>query len=253
MKIMKITIVPMALGLVCLGVLSCKKDNVEEPTSKLTGKFHYKGEAIQVEYDRVPFSLFETGFGKVGPIGTNSNPGDPNNQPLLGTQNPALTQEGLYSHVLFDGDYKLVVAINQGPFWWPQTSGKSDSIAITVKGNTIRDIEVEPYYMIRSPQITNASTTITAKFRIEKIITDSRAKNIEMATIFINKTQFVSPTDAIARTNVMGSAITDPNNVTLNVNVPTISPAQNYVFARIGVKSVGVEDWIFSPVQKIQF
>ncbi|RYE41876.1 MAG: DUF3823 domain-containing protein, partial [Sphingobacteriales bacterium] len=31
-----------------------------------------------------------------------------------------------------------------------------------------------------------------------------------------------------------------------------LTPTQNYVFARIGVKTQDVEDWIFSPVQKIQ-
>jgi hypothetical protein len=31
-----------------------------------------------------------------------------------------------------------------------------------------------------------------------------------------------------------------------------MKPTQNYVFARIGVKIAGVEDLIFSPVQKVQ-
>ncbi len=230
-----IKIIPIALGMVCLGALSCKKDNYKEPQSMLTGKFHYKGEAIQVQYDQVPYEIYQYGFGKVGPIGE------------------TVTPDGTYSQLLFDGDYKLVVRAGQGPFYWPQSSGKSDSIAITIKGNTVRDIEVEPYYMIRSPQVSYASGVVTGKFKIEKIITDSRAKSIETATLFINKTQFVSGSDNIARTDIAGSAITDPNNVSLTVTKPVISPTQNYVFARIGVKTAGVEDWIFSPVQKITF
>jgi hypothetical protein len=239
-----------ALMVFCLAVFSCKKDNYEEPKSKLSGRFHYKGEAIHVQYDQVPFLLFQSGFGKVGPIGTNTDPRNPNNS--LPSQFPALTQEGTYSHVLFDGEYKLVVAPGQGPFYWPQTGGKSDSISITVKGDTKRDIEVEPYYMIRTPQISKAGGNVTAAFKIEKIITDAaRAKDIETATLFINKTQFVSGADNIGSTNIAGSAITDPNNISLSVTVPNISPAQNYVFARIGVKIAGVEDLIFSPVVKI--
>jgi hypothetical protein len=142
--------------------------------------------------------------------------------------------------------------MGQGPFYWPQTGGKSDTLSITVKGDTQKDIEVEPYYMIRTPQISKTGGNIAATFKIEKIITDAaRAKDIETATLFINKTQFVSINDNIGRTNIAGSDITDPNNISLSVTVPTISPAQNYVFARIGVKSAGVEDWIFSPVVKI--
>lgn len=218
-----------------LAATSCKKDNYTAPQSMLTGKFHYKGEPIQVEYNQVPFEVYQYGFGKVGPI------------------TETIAPEGTYSHLLFDGDYKLVVRAGQGPFYWPQPGGKSDSIAITVKGNTVRDIEVEPYYMIRTPQFSYASGKVTAKFKIDKIITDTRAKDVETAAVFINKTQFVSPSDNVGRTDVAGSAVTDPNNVSLTVTVPAISPVQNYVFARIGVKAVGVEDWIFSPVQKISF
>jgi hypothetical protein len=37
----------------------------------------------------------------------------------------------------------------------------------------------------------------------------------------------------------------------LKATVPAITPTQNYVFARIGLKVTGVEDMIFSPVVKI--
>lgn len=223
-----------ALVVFCLSVFSCKKDNYEEPKSKLFGKFHYKGDPIHVQHDQVPFELYEFGFGKVAPI--------------VGT----ITQEGTYSHILFDGNYKLMVRQGQGPFYWRETGGKSDSLSITVRGDQQFDIEVEPYYMIRTPQINKTGNNVTAAFRIEKIIMDpARAKDIEMAALFINKTQFVSQNDNIGRTNIAGIDITDPNNISLSVTVPTISPAQNYVFARIGVKSAGVEDWIFSPIVKI--
>lgn len=231
---MKYKSLSIALVVFCLAFSACKKDNYEEPKSKLTGKFHYKGEAIQVQYDQVPYQLFQYGFGKVGPI------------------NSTLTPEGTYSQVLFDGDYKLVVSAGQGPFYWPQTGGKSDTLSISVKGDTQMDIEVQPYYMIRTPQINKTGGDVSATFKIEKIIVDpTLAKDIETAALFINKTQFVSGTDNIARKDIAGNAIADPNNVSLSVTVPTLSPTQNYVFARIGVKSAGVEDWIFSPVVKI--
>jgi len=215
--------------------LSCKKDNYEAPSSSLTGRLHYKGEAIQVEYDRVPFELYQYGFGKVGPI------------------NGTITPEGSFSHWLFDGEYKFVIRAGQGPFLWPQTGGKSDTILIIINGNTVRDIEVEPYHMVRTPQFSFAGGKVTGTFKIEKIITDSaRAKNIERAALFINKTVFVSNDNNIAKTEILAAAITDPNNISLNVTVPTLTPTQNYVFARIGVKTSGVEDWIFSPAQKIQ-
>jgi hypothetical protein len=39
----------------------------------------------------------------------------------------------------------------------------------------------------------------------------------------------------------------------MQVTIPTIVPTQNYVFARVGIKIAGVEDRIFSPVQKLTF
>jgi hypothetical protein len=214
--------------------LSCKKDNYEPPSSALTGRIVYKGEPIQVEYDQVPFELYQYGFGKVGAI------------------NGTITPEGTFSHLVFDGEYKFVVRPGQGPFLWPQTGGKADSISISMSGSKSMDIEVVPYYMIRSPQISKTGTDVTASFKLEKIITDAiNGKNIESASLYVNKTLFVSGTDNIAKTNVAGSAITDPNSVTLKVAIPTITPVQNYIFARVGLKIEGVEDLIFSPVVKI--
>ncbi len=222
------------LLLICSIAFSCKKDNYDPPSSLLTGRLLYKGEAIQVEYDRVPFELYQYGFGKVGPI------------------NGTITPEGTFSHLLFDGEYKFVIRPGQGPFLWPQSGGKADSISISVRGSQNLDIEVMPYYMIRTPQIAKAGTQVTGSFKLEKIITDAvNAKNIERVSMYLNKTQFVSGTDFIAKTDLAGSAITDINNISMNVTVPAIVPTQNYVFARIGVKIAGVEDMIFSPVVKI--
>lgn len=232
MKSLKYSIAVVMIAMILHG---CKKDNYDEPTSLLTGTFKYQGEPIYVEYNRVPFELYEYGFGKVGPI------------------NGSITPEGTYSHMLFNGTYKLVVRPGQGPFLWGNTGGKPDTLTIEVNGNTTRDIDVVPYYMIRTPQMNQAGGSVTGTFKIEQTLTGPDAKTIEVAALFINKTIFVGVDNNIGRTDITGANITDPNNVTLNVSIPSISPAQNYVFARIGVKANGVEDWIFSPVQKIQF
>jgi hypothetical protein len=49
-----------------------------------------------------------------------------------------------------------------------------------------------------------------------------------------------------------GGSITDRNSISLNLTVPALAPAQDYVFARIGLKIDGIEDMLYSPVQKIQ-
>jgi hypothetical protein len=88
---------------------------------------------------------------------------------------------------------------------------------------------------------------------LQKVVTDANAKDIGAVVLYINKTQFVSGSDNIAATEIAGSAITSMSNVSINVNVPTITPTQNYVFARVGLRVSGVEDMIFSPVVKVTY
>jgi len=234
MKIIKLQYI--ALIVLCAVAVSCKKDNYSAPGTKLSGRIVYKGEAIGVENYQVPYELYQFGFGKVGPIGS------------------SFAQDGSYSAILFNGQYKLIIPNGQGPFLWKKTAGGApDSLAINLQGDQTLDLEVMPYYMLRSPQLAAAGGKVNATFKIEKVITDVNAKDIENVTLYINKTQFVSGADNIASAGMNGAAIADPNNVALSVTIPTITPTQNYVFARIGLKIAGVEDRIFSPVQKISF
>lgn len=218
-------------------LLSCKKDNFKAPASTLNGKVVYKGEAIGVEFNQVPFQLYQFGFGKVGAID--------------GTFAP----DGTYSTLLFDGDYKFIIPNGQGPFLWKKTAaGNPDTLNIALRGSQSLDIEVTPYYMIRTPQLAASGGKVNATFKAEKIITDpALAKDIESVTLYINKTQFVSGANNIAAATLNGAAITDPNNIALSVTIPAITPAQNYVFARVAIKIAGVEDRIFSPLQKLTY
>ena len=238
---MKSTINYILLALVIV-VTSCKKDNYAEPTSTLKGRLVYKGDPIQLEYNAVPYEVYQPGFGKIGSLGTIST--------------TYFKPEGEYSLLLFDGNYKFVVQNGQGPFIWPQNpQGKPDTVNVTVKGSQTVDFEVLPYYMVRTPAFTknNADTSVSATFKLEQIITDARAKNIQTVALYVNKTMFVSGADNVAAATMAGTAITDINNISLKVKVPKIVPTQNYVYARIGVRISGVDDWIFSPVQKIEF
>jgi hypothetical protein len=233
---MKIQFLYIALLSLTATVVSCKKDNYEEPSSTLKGRIVYQGEAIGVERDQVPYELYQYGFGKVGPIAA------------------TFAQDGSFSALLFDGDYKFIIPNGQGPFMWKQTAtGAPDSLAITLRGTQTLDVDVMPFYMIRTPQITGAGGKVSATFKVEKIITDANAKDIERVSLYINKTQFVSGGDNIGITDLGGADIVDPNNISLSVDVPAIVPTQNYVFGRIGLKISGVEDMIFSPVQRIDF
>lgn len=219
--------------------VSCKKDNYDEPTSKLSGRVVYNGEPLGFENYRVPYELYQFGYGKVGPIGS------------------SFAQDGSFSAMLFDGQYKFIVPNGQGPFLWPKTpQGNPDTINIDLRGSRSLDIEVEPYYMIRNVNLAAAGGKVTANFSLEKIITDpADAKDIEYVALFINKTQFVSSAgdNKIGESGIGGGDIVDPNSISLEVTIPSIIPTQNYIFTRIGLKIAGVEDWLYSPLEKLTY
>lgn len=219
-------------------LFSCKKDNYDPPSSMLSGALLYAKDTVFVEQARVPYQLFQYGFGKVGPI------------------SGSFTQNGIYSSLLFDGEYKFTIPAGQGPFRWKELSaGVPDSIAISVKGNTSFNIDVTPYYMIRGAQFSTSGSKAKATFSIEKIITDADAKDIERVNFYINKTQFVSGADNIGMAEIAGADITDPSAVNMEVDIvmPSNQATQNYVFARVGLKIAGVEDMIFSRIQRLDF
>jgi hypothetical protein len=233
---MKILFHYILLIAICASVASCKKDNYDAPSAKLSGRLVYQGDSLGVEHNQVSYELYQDGFGKVGAIGS------------------TFAQDGTYSALLFDGQYKFIIPNGQGPFKWKQTAaGNPDTLLINLRGDQKLDIDVIPYYLIRNAQLTAAGGKLTATFKIDKIVVDATAKPIENVVLYINKTQFVSGGDNISTASIGGGAIADPNNVTLQANIPAMTPTQNYVFARIGLKIEGVEDRIFSPVTKISF
>jgi hypothetical protein len=232
MKIKSFHILIIAAALISA---SCKKDNYKEPAAELSGALQYKGENIGVERNQVPFQIYQYGFGKVGAIGG------------------SFAQDGSYGSLLFNGSYKFLIPSGQGPFVWKELApGVPDSISVTMSGPQTLNIEVTPYYMLRNATVTGGSGKVSATFKVEKIITDANAKDIERVSLYVNSGEFVGQ-DNIAVTNLAGTAITDPNNISLQVSVPSITPAQNFVYARVGLKIVNVEDMIFTPAQKIVY
>lgn len=216
---------------------SCQFDNYDEPGSFLEGRIVYQGVPINVSSRDVSFQLWEPGWQKSYSI------------------NVDVAQDGSFSSLLFNADYKLVIPANQGP-WRTIINAQtgSDTILVKLNGSQTLDIEVEPYYMIRNEQFSASGKNITATFKVEQIIKDAGMRNIERVNFYVNKTQFVDfrSSSNVASAEIGGGDISDPNAVSMSLTVPDLVPAQNYVYARVGVKIQGVEDMIFTPVQKIE-
>uniref|UniRef100_UPI003B3ADC8B DUF3823 domain-containing protein n=1 Tax=Siphonobacter sp. TaxID=1869184 RepID=UPI003B3ADC8B len=79
------------------------------------------------------------------------------------------------------------------------------------------------------------------------------AKNIEEVALYISKTAFVDVRTNIASQVIKGADLKTMNGIQMQVTVPKLTPTQNFVFARVKLKVSGVEDPIFSPIQKVTY
>ena len=218
---------------IAASLVSCNYDNYDEPSFQLYGRIVYYGEPIGVSYNDVYIELWESGWYRLGNIDV------------------AVDQDGLYSSLLFKGDYKMIIANNQGPFKKitnDQTG--NDTISVNLTGSHTIDIEVMPYYMIRNTNISGGNSKVTATFDLEQIITGDDAKDIQEVFLYVSKTSFVNNRTSIANTTKGGEDL-DLSSIALEVAVPDRVPTQNYVYARIGVRIEGVEDMIFSEIVKV--
>jgi hypothetical protein len=209
------------LGLLAAG---CQKDNVTPPTSQLTGRVTYQDQALNVRGgSNVQLELWQRG------------------EFFRNKIQVFVAQDGSYSATLFDGEYKLTRLRDNGP-WVNNT----DSITVQVKGNTVVDVPVIPYFTIGTATIAKSGSNVTASFPVTKVGT----RDIESATLYLGYTQFVDNNNQFASVSKGTSDLANLSQpVNLSVAIP--SSARGTIYARVGVKTQGVNERIFSPVQKI--
>jgi hypothetical protein len=209
-----------------LGLLaaSCEKDNITPPTSQLTGRITYQDQTLNVRGSgNVQLELWQRG------------------EYFRNKIQVFVAQDGTYSAELFDGDYKLTRLRDNGPW-----ANNTDSISVTVKGNTIVDVPVTPYFTIGTATIAKSGSNVTASFPVTKIGT----RDIEAATLFLSYRQFVDVSNQFTTASKYTSDLTDLSQpVSLSAAIP--SGAKGPIYARVGVKTQGVSELIYSPVQQI--
>ena len=216
-----------SLALAALLLAACEKDNLKEPTSTLTGRIVYQGQPVGVRSAGVQFELWQRGYQLFTRIPLN------------------IKQDGTFSATLFDGDYKLVRARGAGPWL-----DNSDTIPVHVQGTAALDVPVEPYFIIKSEAFTRNGTTVTGTFQLQGV---NAGRTLELARLYIGPNMILDQNNNSATTQVLAAAI--PNlaqTVTLNVTIPAALANESYIFARVGVKTTGVAELLYTLPQKIQ-
>lgn len=201
---------------------SCGLDNYDEPTSLLKGKVVHNGKAIGVKGSggSIELQLWQNGYElKSNYIGVHVN------------------QDGTFQALLFDGQYQMVAKDKNGPW-----ENKHDTINFTVKGSTIQDYTVVPYYTISNETFNKSGNIVTATFSVDKV--SSLSNTIEAVYLFINKTGFV---DNSSECNIQNVSVKgNVGNVSISLNLNDNSLNQKFLFARVGLKVSGVSDLVYS-------
>jgi hypothetical protein len=231
---MKLNIFPSLTILLAILLAGCKYDNYEPPKANLTGQVVYNGQPIGVRSNAVRLELRQPGpefpLWRTTPINVN------------------IAQDGTFSAVLFDGNYKLTRVRGNGP-WVDQT----DTINVEVRGSSMIEVPVDPFFVIKNEQIKKGSSTIDATFNLQQVNT---TRQLERVNLYISGTTIVDATNQSANAQKVASDITNLSQpVTLSLNLSSLPAAlagKDYVFARVGVKTVGIQELAYSAPVKIQ-
>src|SRR3954454_9219502 len=202
--------------------IGCAKDNYDAPSSILSGKVTYNDAQIGLRSDGVQLELWQHGY-------------------QLFTKIPVyVAQDGTFSAQVFNGDYKLVLLNGNGP-WVSST----DSIDVKVSGATTVNVPVTPYFIIKqSSFIRPNDSTITATVSLEQI---NNSMSLEAVNLYVGSTDIVDQNRNIATAQVPASAITDVTQpITVSLTVPANYKSDSLLFSRVGVKTAGIAEQIYT-------
>ena len=205
----------------------CKEDNFEPPKSTLTGRVVYQNTPVGVRTNGVQLELWQKGFQLFSKI------------PVY------VGQDGTFAASLFDGDYKLVRLRGNGP-WVDNT----DTIDVQVRGSVTIDVPVQPYFTINNEKLLKSGTALTATCKVDQV---SASRAIERVTVYVGTTQYVDANNNVGSVSVPTAALADlTKELSVNYPLPAAVSTRAYFYARIGVKTTGVAELLYTPVQKIQ-
>ncbi|HEY8916348.1 MAG TPA: DUF3823 domain-containing protein [Chitinophaga sp.] len=215
------------LAIAFIAAAGCKKDNYEEPKATLTGQVVYDKQPVGLRSNGVQLELWQHGN-------------------ALFTKIPVyIAQDGTFSASLFNGSYKLVLLRGNGPW-----VNNSDSLDVTVNGNTSVEVPVVPFFIIKGANIGQSGTNITATVTLQQV---NNSLPLDAVTIYLGSTTVVDQVNSVAATSI---AATDIPNVTQPVNLTVAIPpsliAKGYVYARVGVKTAGIAESLYTMPQKIE-
>ncbi len=205
-------------------LVGCEYDNYDPPTSFLTGTVTYNGNAVGVRSGATQLELWQHGYQLFEKIPVH------------------IAQDGTFSARVYDGNY-LLVRLKGAP--WETTT---DSIPVTVIGNTTIDVPVTPFYTIVNPVFTLNGNVITSTCNLTKVGT----YDITSLTLYVGANSIVDQNYNSQNNVLSASALTDLSTPKTNtVTLSEVNAARDFVYVRLGVLSKGSSERYYTQVQKI--
>ena len=213
--------------IVAFTVTSCGLDNYDAPQSRLQGKITYNGEELGLRGtgEAVQLQLYQDGY------------------QLRDYIRVYVGQDGSFEALLFDGVYKLVTRDKNGPW-----VNNRDTIVVNLKGSADVEVPVTPYFTISNELISLSGNVLNATFNVNKIVSTA---NIDYVTLLISKTSFVDDVTYIARKDFRNQ---QPGSLNLSMDLSdnTSVAAAKALFARVGVRTVGADQAIYSDIVRLK-
>ncbi|MGV3640084.1 MAG: DUF3823 domain-containing protein [Adhaeribacter sp.] len=214
------------LLLALASLAGCKYDNQEPPQSFITGKVVYNGEPIGVRSNNVRLELWQPGFA------------------LFQKVDIHVAQDGSFSANVFDGDYKITRLRGNGP-WADQT----DTISVQVRGNATVEVPVTPFFLVKDASMKKDGSNIQATFSVEKV---HPTAVLEAVNLYLSNTVIVDQNNNTRNARLAANAIDPSQPITISAGIPApTGGGRSYIYARIGVKTVGAGEQIYSSPVKI--
>lgn len=216
----------LSIGTMLLLFAACKKDNYDPPKSLLSGRVVYQNQPLGVRSNGVTLELWQPGYAFFNKITVQ------------------VDQDGTFSAMLFDGDYKLTRLKGNGP-WVDNT----DTINVSVRGGANVDVNVDPYFIIKTQNFVKSGNAFNATITIQRVNT---TKALEAVRVYIGQTLITDQSNNNANNQKVAADITDINApINVSVTIPSTLAAKDYAYLRVGVKTAGVAELVYSTPQKM--
>lgn len=223
---MKISIYTLLYLIIIITLPACEYDNYAPPSATLTGQVVFQNTPMEVRSGAVRLELWQHGYDDFEAIDV------------------YLAQNGSFSAALFNGDYKLVLKRDNGPW-----VNNADSIDVQMRGNEEITVPVTPYFTISAESFILTSGAIETSLTIEDVAGSNTIQEIDL---FVGTTTIVDHINNAQSVAKAGTDVDISSAVPLSLVLNEALASRDYIYVRAAVQVAGVVERIYTPVQKIE-